>query len=1220
MCLEGGCGVCVVSLRGVHPITRQPFIMAVNSCLFPVYSCHGMEVITVEALGNRRVGYHPIQQRLAALNGTQCGFCTPGMVMNMFSLAESERGQLTMEEVENAFGGNLCRCTGYRSILDAFKTVASNATPRLLELTRDIEDLPRFCPKMASPRNPYDRIEEKRLYFKCKSGREWHKAYNLATLFTLMRQSRHKQYMLVAGNTAHGVYRRDPGIEIFIDVTSIEALRTHTIGGYIELGANMTIAETMVYLRRAAFGRPQFEYVRELIKHLDLVAHVAVRNIGTLAGNLMIKHEHPDFPSDIFLILETVGAMLVIADSVTRTRAVTVANFLKMDMKRRLIVKIRLPTMDPTRDYLRTYKIMPRAQNSHAYVNAGFLFRFNERRSRLLTVRICYGGIHPRFVHAASAEEVLQGVDIFENNVLQRAFEALDQDIQPDSSINEPLPEYRKLLAMGLFYKAVLSVAPEDRVQERYRSGATVLERPISSGTQQYTTNTENYPLTQPLPKDTALEQTSGEAEYVNDMIHLPDDLWATFVIATQVNARISYVDPAIALKMPGVVAFYRASDIPGKNSFMSEKHDQAQNDEEIFASSEILYHAQPVGMIVAESFDLAQLAAKKVKVIYERSSNIEFYLTPHDVREANDTDRIQQQVAVLGEQNDNEVEGEHTISGRMNMGSQYHFHIEAQTCICSPSEEGLDVFVASQWMDLCQTAIAQSLGIHESQIKMKVRRLGGGFGGKMYPTPQMASATALAARLLNRTVRFVMLIEHNMMCLGKRYAVESEYEAVTDANGQILKLENIIYEDAGSHFNGNVPQLVLPTFSNGYTTDTWYWELNTVRTNKPTNTLARSPGTLEFNSMIENIMEHIARVTERDPLDVRLANISEDETQRRQHIEDFRSSVNYDTRKTEIDEFNTQNRWKKRGISILPMNYRIHFHGVRYAQVSIHHGDGSVSITHGGIEMGQGINTKLAQAAAHLFGIDYEMVRVMPSLNFVSPNCIHASASITTLTTMYAVQQACQTLLERIAPVREENSGLTWPELIQRCFEQDIDLVEKYMYKQSDLQAFHVFGIACAEIELDVLTGNIIIQRVDILQDTGESANPLLDIGQIEGGFVFGLGYWLHEKLIYNPRNGKLMTNRTWNYKIPGAMDIPVDFRVALLQNYNTDEGVLRTKPTGEPPTALAIVVVFAIRYALNSARSDAGNADTWFNMGQPCTTEEILLLTENSTRDFQL
>ncbi|XP_059612684.1 xanthine dehydrogenase/oxidase-like [Phlebotomus argentipes] len=1219
MCLEGGCGVCIVTIRGIHPTTRQPFILSVNSCLLPVYSCHGLEVITVEALGSRKAGYHPIQSRLAALNGSQCGFCTPGMVMSMFSLVESERGQLTMAEVENAFGGNLCRCTGYRPILDAFKTVASDATQRLRDLVCDIEDMPKFCPKMASHRSPFDPIDEKRLFFKCKSGREWHKAYNLATLFTVMRQSRHKQYMLVAGNTAHGVYRRDPNIELFIDISSIEALRTHTVGGYIEMGGNMTLTETMIFLRRAAFGRPQFGYVHELVRHLDLVAHVAVRNIGTLAGNLMIKHEHPDFPSDVFLILETVGAMLIIAENVGRTRSVSVANFLKMDMKRRIILKIRLPAMDPVRDILRTFKIMPRAQNSHAYVNAGFLFKFTESRRRVLSAKICYGGIHPRFVHAATTEQLLQGADIFDNDVLQRALQSLDQEIQPDSSINEPLPEFRKILALGLFYKAVLSVGPQERIQEQYRSGGTTIERPVSSGIQQYTSNSENYPLTQPLPKDTALEQTAGEAVYVNDMAHLPDDLWATFVIATQTNSRISYIDPSVALKIPGVIAFFRASDIPGVNNCMSRKHLQAEIEEEIFASSEILYHAQPVGMIVAESFDIAQLASKKVKIIYERSTTDQIFLTPTDVLEANEEDRIERNSAVLGEQNDDEVEGEHTITGRFVLGSQYHFHMEAQTVICTPSEQGLDVYAASQWMDLCQTAIAQCLGIHESRIKMEVRRLGGGFGGKIYRVTPVACAAAIAAFRLNRTVRFVMTIEQNMMSLGKRYYVESEYEVVTDANGQILKLENTIYEDLGCNFNENIPGVVLPNFSNGYVTDNWYWQYHIVRTHKPSNTMVRSPGTLEFTSMIENIMQHIAAVTGQDPIDVRLANMPED-TQRRQFISDFRTSTNYNTRKTEIDEFNTQNRWKKRGIAMVPMNYRIHWLGIRYALVSIHHGDGSVTVTHGGTEMGQGINTKVAQATAHLLGIDYNLVKVMPSLNYVSPNTMYTAASITTASVIYAIQQACQTLNDRINPIRDDNSDLEWPELIQRCFEQDVDLTASYMFKHSEMEAFHVFGISCAEIELDVLTGNFLIRRVDILQDTGESVNPLLDVGQIEGGFVFGLGYWLHEKLIYNDRNGKLMTNRTWNYKIPGAKDIPVDFRVAFIQDHNPDEGVLRAKPTGEPTTALAIVVPFAIRYALNSARSDAGYTDPWFNMGAPSTIEEILLLAGNSTQNFQV
>ncbi|GAB0096226.1 xanthine dehydrogenase [Sergentomyia squamirostris] len=1219
MCLEGGCGVCIVAIRGFHPNTRQPFILAVNSCLLPVYSCNGMEVITVEALGNRRDGYHAIQSRLATFNGTQCGFCTPGWVMSMFALLEAERGELTMQEVENSFGGNLCRCTGYRSILDAFKSVTSDATDRLRDVVRDIEDLPKFCPKMASHKKPFDRYEEKCHFFKCSSGREWHKAYNLATLFTVMRQNRYKPYMLVAGNTAHGVYRRDPCIHLFIDVTSIEALRGHSVAGYLELGANMTLTETMIFLRRASHGRPQFEYVRDIIRHLELVAHVAVRNVGTLAGNLMIKHEHPNFPSDVFLLLDTVGAIFIIADSATKTQAVTAAEFLTTDMKRRIILKIRLPPMEANRDILRTYKIMPRAQNSHAYVNAGFLLKFNERRTRLLSIRICYGGINARFVHATATERRLHGVDLFEANILQRAFESLDQEIQPDSSIDEPTPQHRKILALGLFYKAVLSVAPEDRVQERNRSGATVLERPVSSGFQEHTSNSENYPLTEPLPRDTALEQTSGEAEYVNDMPYMREDLWATFVIATQTNCRITHIDSSAALKIPGVVAFYKASDIPGTNSFVTTKHQLIVEDEEIFASSEVRYHAQPIGMIVAECFETAQLASKKVRVIYERStSSNRVYTTVQQVRDANDEDRIEEN-ATLGEQNSEQVEGQHTISGNFTLGPQYHFHTENQTCICSPSTQGIDVYASTQWMDITQAGIAQCLGIRESKVKMKVARLGGGFGGKIIRSGQVACAAALACHLLNRTVRFVMLLEQNMMCIGKRFGSVSEYEVVTDNNGQILKLENSIFVDFGATLNDNVPGQVLPNFANGYNTENWYWQLSTVRTHKPTNTMARSPGTLEFTSMIENIMQNIAAVTGQDPIDVRLANMPED-TDRRQFITDFRTSTNYETRKTEIDEYNTQNRWKKRGIALVPMNYRIHYQGVRYALVSIHHGDGSVTISHGGIEMGQGINTKAAQVAAHILGIDLEMVTVVPSFNFVSPNTLHASSSLTTPSVTYAVQLACQTLLDRMETVRSDNPDMAWAELVQQAFQQDVDLAALYMYNHSDHEAYNVFGIACAEIELDVLTGNFLLNRVDILQDTGESINPLLDVGQIEGAFIMGLGYWLHEKLIYNPNNGKLVTNRTWNYKVPGALDIPVDFRVTFLQNHNVDQGILRAKAVGEPTMALTIVVLFAIRYALNSARSDAGNTEAWYNMGAPSTIEEILLLTQNRYQDFQL
>ncbi|GAB0087487.1 hypothetical protein DMENIID0001_017960 [Sergentomyia squamirostris] len=1220
MCREGGCGVCTVTIQGFHPVSKDRFVMAVNSCLFPVYSCHGLEVTTVEALGNRKDGYHPIQKRLAMFNGSQCGFCTPGMIMNMYSLIASNEDRLTAAEVERAFGGNLCRCTGYRPILDAFKSVASDAPPCLKVMTQDIEDLPKMCSQLVLS----ERFKEKSIFFKCSSGREWYRAHNLTTVFTIMKENRQKRYMLVAGNTAHGVYRRSPDIKIFIDVTFVEALRNYSVEHFIELGGNVTLTETMFILRRTATTHPQFAYSKELVKHLDMVAHIAVRNVGTLAGNLMLKHEHPEFPSDVFLIMETVGAMVVIAENPTKTKIMPLAEFLKIDMKRKVILKICLPPLDPRRDLLRTFKIMPRAQNAHAYVNAGFLFRFNENFTLLQSARICYGGIHPRFIHADDTERNLKNTDIFDNTVLQRALGILNREIRPNSSIDEPAPEFRNILALGLFYKAVVNIAPDERTKANIRSGGSQLDRPISSGTQEYSSRPENYPLTKPLPKDTALEQTSGEAKYVNDMAHMRDDLWATFVLSTQANARIVEIDASEALNTCGVVAFFKASDIPGKNSFTTRKHDMIVEDEEIFASDRILYHSQPVGMIVADSFELAQLATKKIRVVYESFCNSDrILLSTSEVLKAGAMDRIQQSVSLgqAGQQSriDDKVEGEKTISGRLLLGSQYPFHMEAQTCICVPSEQGLEVYSSTQWMDITQSAIAQSLSIHESQIMMKVLRIGGGFGAKISRPPQIACAAALASFLLNRTVRFVMTIEQNIMAIGKRWSIESSYEVVTDENGKILKLNNMIYVDLGITLNDNIPSRVLPLFSNGYINDSWYWQLYTVRTNKPNNTAVRGPGHLELSAMIENILEHIAVVTNQDPTDVRLANIPE-ESERRQFIQDFRESVEFRTRKDAIDVFNAENRWKKRGIAIVPMNYGTHFIGIRYALVSIHHGDGSVTITHGGIEMGQGINTKAAQVAAHVLGIDYSLVRVMPAYNFTSPNSLHSALSITTSGTAYAIQKACETLLQRIEPVRRENPTMAWPELIQRCFEQDVDLAALYMYNHSELESYDNFGVACADVEMDILTGNFLLNRVDILQDTGESMNPLLDVGQIEGAFVMGIGYWLHEKIIYSPNSGKLVTNRTWNYKIPGAMDIPVDFRIKFMQNHKTNEGVLGAKSIGEPPIVLSIVVLFALKYALRSARKDAGITDEWFTMGSPSTIEEILLLTGNRVGDFQL
>lgn len=286
MCHEGGCGACIVAIQGCHPVTKESRIWAANSCLMPVYACEGLNVITIEGIGDKANGYHLAQKRLAQLNGTQCGYCSPGMVMNMYSLMEAKEGaQVTMEEVENSFGGNICRCTGYRPILDAFKSLAVDADEKY-KLCQDIEDFPitKKCPKTGT--DCLGKCSDKAQNGLPKSThltvgeREWHKVNDVCEISLILGNSAGKKYMLVAGNTAHGVYRRDSGIQIFIDVNGVDQLRSHSIGSELSIGGGVKLSEFMDILKKAAESNANYSYCNELRSHVDLIANVPVRNVS----------------------------------------------------------------------------------------------------------------------------------------------------------------------------------------------------------------------------------------------------------------------------------------------------------------------------------------------------------------------------------------------------------------------------------------------------------------------------------------------------------------------------------------------------------------------------------------------------------------------------------------------------------------------------------------------------------------------------------------------------------------------------------------------------------------------------------------------------------------------------------------------------------------------------------------------------------------------------
>ncbi|XP_061392390.1 uncharacterized protein LOC133327873 [Musca vetustissima] len=1220
MCLEGGCGACVVSIKGKHPVTGDTQTWAANSCLTLLNTCSNWEITTCEGIGNKRDGYHPIQRRMAKMHGTQCGFCTPGFVMNMYSLLEAKGGKVTMEEVENSFGGNICRCTGYRPILDAMKSFATDSNIQVPEECQDIEDLSKkTCPKTGQrcaglchkplPTLTYD------------DGSHWYWPKNITELFDILAKiDANEHYMLVAGNTAHGVYRRSESLKHFIDVNAIPDLKKHDVSkDKLSLGGNISLTEAMDIFTKAS-EQSGFEYCQQMWQHFDLIANVPVRNTGTLAGNIYTKKEHEEFPSDIFLTLEALNAQVVVGYSTEKRETMSLSDYLKDSTSKSVIISFELPPYPKETFIFKSYKIMPRAQNAHAYVNSAFLLEVDPSTGVVKNCRICFGGIRPDFVHAATVEDILKGQCFYEKDIVGKLFAALDNTLQPNEVLPDPSPDYRRKLACGLLLKFLLESAPEDKVKPEFRSGGLILKRELSSGIQSFETQKKFYPVTQPVEKIEGLIQCSGEATYMNDTLTPHNAVYCAFVTATKVGSTIEQIDASEALAVPGVVAFYSAKDIPGTNTYVDEGFGYEK--EEIFCSESVRYYDQPLGMIVAFSSDIANRAACKVKVIYSKGADLIMPTLP-DVFANNRMERIHN--IAPSKVKDIKLSEAADISGKgiFEIGLQYHFTMEPQTCIVVPFEQGLQVWATTQWMDHTQAVISKMLQIKAADVQLKVRRLGGGYGSKISRGNLVACAASLAAYKLNRPARFVQTIESMMNCNGKRWGCRSDYEFHIKSNGKIVGLKNIFYEDAGCTLNEN-PIDGHSTFCAkncyAFTSDNLKIEGNAVVTDATSSTWCRAPGSVEGIAMIENILEHIAFEANIDPVDARMVNI-EDGSKLKELLPRFVASTEYRKRRQEIDDFNSKNRWLKKGLGIAIMDYPIFYFGQYPATVSIYHTDGTVVISHGGIEMGQGMNTKIAQVAAYVLGIPLEFIKIESSDTINGANSMVTGGAVGSESLCFAVRKCCEELNGRLKPVKESlKSNASWVDVVQSAWNKNINMIASDHYKNGDMQNYHIYGLALTEVEVDILTGNHLIKRVDILEDTGESLSPYIDIGQIEGAFVMCLGYWLTEQLVYDRQTGQLMTNRTWNYKPPGAKDIPIDFRIEMLQGSANPAGFMRSKATGEPPCCLAISAIFAIQHAIQSARKDAGLKREWVRLGAPTTPETIVLNAGNDVSSYTL
>nr|XP_014274699.1 xanthine dehydrogenase-like isoform X2 [Halyomorpha halys] len=1235
MCMEGGCGCCMVMMTETDPATGHDRSFAVSSCLVPVFSCHGVAITTIEGIGNKHIGYHKIQKALYTFNGTQCGYCSPAQIMNMYSLLKCNP-EVKMEEIENSFGSSLCRCTGYRPILDAFKSFASDAPKYLRDKLSDIEDLDKWkigCNQNYSKNKNNDGDDDysplfletslvsKKLHLKLSSGSSWYRVSKVEEVFQLFDMIGDAKYLLVAGNTAKCVYKRNDSPAAFIDINGIKGLKIATLfPDYIVLGGNITLTDLKAFFQKISLDNPLFYgYTKGLADHLDQVASVPLRNRATLAGNLMIKHQKKEFPSDLFVILEACGAKITIRDCTGLNLTITLLEFLETDMNKKLILNFILPALSNNHYNFQSFKVMARRQNVHATVNAGFLFRILSSNRYIVEEqpRIVFGHISPNFTHAFNTEAFLTGKSLLDASVFRDAKYRLAKEIQPSQEpVDEPSTNYRKQLAIALFYRFILKVNGVN-ASRAFRSGATNLMRPLSSGKQEFPSSTKEPPVHQPRLKLEGLAQCSGEAEFVDDIPCLPGLLFGALVITDRVQAKIISIDTSSAMEISGVVAFFSAKDIPGINSFAIIDNNLTTEEEELFCKEDVKYAGQPVGIIVAKTHEIAIKAAKLVKIKY--STIIKPLLTIKDVLNSGEKSRVVQKGRIDPISKGGTIT--HKISGEFEMGSQFHFTLEPHVCFCIPKEDELDVYSSTQWMHNTQAAIAKVLGVKMNSVNLYVKRLGGAFGGKVTRSAMVASACCLAAHKLTRPVKLVVDLETTMKAIGKRCFYLATYEVGVDDNGKVQYLTAILYENMGFTYNDNTFKWINDGIRNCYDVSTWTVDFNFVKTDLASSTWMRAPGTLEGLATIEHIMEHIAAVCKKDPISVRRINFSEPSSQLIENvIQELITSSEFYKRLANINQFNKVNRWKKRGIALMPMRFGIFFFSSYYSTVSIFYDDGTVAISTGGIEIGQGINTKVAQVCAYALGIDISLIKIKPCYNLISPNNESTAGNIGTDSVSYATLKCCEELNKRLKPIREKIKNPSWSELIKSAYEEGVDLKATYMYSTSDPipKDYSNYGAAVLEVEVDILTGQHQIPRVDIEEDLGESLNQLVDIGQIEGAFAMGLGYFFCERIAFDEKNGSLKTNRAWNYWPPGPKDIPIDFRVTIKNNTTNPIGVLGSKATGEPSICTSFTLVNALRMALQSARKDAGLPDEWFSFNPPCTFENTCLSAASSVENF--
>lgn len=750
------------------------------------------------------------------------------------------------------------------------------------------------------------------------------------------------------------------------------------------------------------------------------------------------------------------------------------------------------------------------------------------------------------------------------------------------------------------------------------------------------------------ITHDSAAKHVTGRAEYTDDLAEPAGLVHAYLGLSQCAHGKITDMDFTDTLSSPGVIDVLTAKDIPGVNDISPNGH----QDDPVFADLTVHFWGQPIFAVIAETRDQARRAAHRAKISYEELPHALDPIAARDAKMGYVTEPLTLKRGDAGAAMQN---APHRIKGSFAIGGQDHFYLEGQIAMAVPGEdEDVTVNVSTQHPSEVQHMVAHVLHIPSHSVVVNVRRMGGGFGGKETQMNLFACVAAVAAKKWNRAVKLRPDRDDDMTATGKRHDFVVDYEVGFDDDGQILAVEGDWFARCGfsADLSGPVTDRALFHADNAYYYPDVRVSSHPMRTNTVSNTAFRGFGGPQGVIVAERMIEEIAYALGRDPYDIRRKNLYQNGhlTPYHQEITDqilprifdeLENSSDYHARRQAVLDWNAKGGVIRKGIALTPVKFGISFTATWFNQAGalIHiYSDGSIALNHGGTEMGQGLNTKVAQVVAEAFQCDISRIKITRTTTEKVPNTSATAASSgSDLNGMAALDAADQLktrltdfVAERWQTPRDQvrfapghimagNTAIPWDEAIKAAYMARIHLSAAGFYKTPKIHwnratgqgrpfYYFAYGAAVSEVSVDTLTGEYVIDRTDILHDVGRSLNPAIDKGQVEGAFVQGAGWLTCEELWWDDK-GRLRTHAPSTYKIPLASDRPRVFNVELADwSENSERTIKRSKAVGEPPFMLGISVFEAINMAVASVAGYREPA----RLDAPATPERVLMAVE--------